>query len=507
MKQPASTAALTNARQSKPSALDRRALYGLAGEIIEFLEPSTEADPAAMLITLLTAFGNIVGRGPHLMLGPGNRHGTNLFSVIVGDSARARKGTALRAIMELLRPADLGWYEGCIQKGASTGEGIISRVRDAAAPGSGSGERREKADLGIADKRMLLVEEEFGAVLRRAETPSNTLSHVLREAWQTDSLSTATKINPLHATNPHISVIGHITRDELQKRLSQCELTNGFANRFIWFHAERSKRLAFPESLDPIRVVQLAGRLREAADFGANVGEVKLSEGAEVFWRNAYDGWLEDDEPGPSGKLMVRSSGHVLRTALIYALLDQQAVISFEHLLAAFAIWSRAQQTIRYLWGGSTGDALADRILAALQAAQGGLSRTDISKLFGNNKPKTVIDRALRDTMRDGLGFCRWNWIDKWRQKSGDLVRDRPRARSVTTVHSSALIRFFRLFRSSCQKCVVRSRRYRFLDRDRKCPCSALREPSTRRSSRCRSDATSNERDETNERRCLTTVS
>ena len=44
--------------------LRTEAFCGLAGKIVETIAPCTEADPVALLIQILVAFGNAVGRGP-----------------------------------------------------------------------------------------------------------------------------------------------------------------------------------------------------------------------------------------------------------------------------------------------------------------------------------------------------------------------------------------------------------------------------------------------------------
>lgn len=40
-------------------------------------------------------------------------------------------------------------------------------------------------DEGEADKRLLVIEPEFATVLRRMQGETNSLSAVLREAWET----------------------------------------------------------------------------------------------------------------------------------------------------------------------------------------------------------------------------------------------------------------------------------------------------------------------------------
>jgi hypothetical protein len=41
------------------------AFYGLAGRIVRAIEPASEADPAALLVQTLVAFGNVIGRGAY----------------------------------------------------------------------------------------------------------------------------------------------------------------------------------------------------------------------------------------------------------------------------------------------------------------------------------------------------------------------------------------------------------------------------------------------------------
>jgi hypothetical protein len=45
--------------------MDPAAWHGLAGEIASIMAPQTEADPVALLLQILTYFGNGVGRGPY----------------------------------------------------------------------------------------------------------------------------------------------------------------------------------------------------------------------------------------------------------------------------------------------------------------------------------------------------------------------------------------------------------------------------------------------------------
>jgi hypothetical protein len=66
-------------------------LYGLAGELTVAIIPYTEADPVAILLNILTAFGNVVGSGPHFRV-EFTKHYLRVFVVLVGASAKGRKG-------------------------------------------------------------------------------------------------------------------------------------------------------------------------------------------------------------------------------------------------------------------------------------------------------------------------------------------------------------------------------------------------------------------------------
>ena len=81
-----------NEQKTAWSEMDKAAYYGLAGDFVKALEPHTEADPVGLLIQFLVAFGSIVGAKPYYLV-ENDKHRANLYAVLVGDSARGRKGT------------------------------------------------------------------------------------------------------------------------------------------------------------------------------------------------------------------------------------------------------------------------------------------------------------------------------------------------------------------------------------------------------------------------------
>ena len=198
--------------------LSEKALYGLAGEIVRAIEPHTEADNAALLIQLLAGFGCLINKTAYFRA-EADFHYTKINAVLVGTSSKGRKGTSFGQIRRLLCQADES-FQNCIQDGLSTGEGLIFHLRDAQTkktPIRDKGRiidyQDEIVDEGAKEKRAFVVEPEFARVLRAMAREGNTLSSVIRQAWDSDRLRVITK-NAVKASETQISVVGHITNDE-----------------------------------------------------------------------------------------------------------------------------------------------------------------------------------------------------------------------------------------------------------------------------------------------------
>ena len=377
----------------------------LAGDIVDQIEPHTEADKVALLVHILTAFGNAIGRNPH-SIADGSRHSTNLFCVCVGESSKSRKGTALAHIKRIFKRADEEWVAECMTSGLNSGEGLIYAVRDPVTKrvkqkdGSYS---TEIVDQGISDKRRMFVESELSSTLRVMRRDGNTLSAVIRSAWDDGDLRTAVKNSPNAATDAHVSIIGHVTRDEVRRELNAIDQANGFANRFLWLAVRRSKCLPEGGHIDTENLNDLITRLHEAIEFAGNAGEVMRNEGARKLWRICYPA-LSEGKPGLLGAITARAEAQVLRLSVIYALLDCSTTISVDHHRAALALWNYCDRSAKWIFSTATGDSRADRILFALQVAgKVGLTKTEISEgVFNRNVSSDAVSDALRILHRSG---------------------------------------------------------------------------------------------------------
>ncbi len=375
--------------------LDDEALHGLPGDVVRVIGPHTESDHVALLVSYLVGFGNAAGAGPHVMV-EAARHPARLFAVVCGATSKARKGTSWRNVRRLLVAADPRW-ESQVRNGLSSGEGVIVAVQNPEYDDQG-----RVVVPGASDKRLLVVEEEFAQVLTRAGREGNTLSPIIRSAFDDGVLRTMT-IQPRVATDTHISVIAHITIEELRKRLVETDVLNGFANRFLFVAARRSKKLALGGRVDDEAFAGLVRQTRDVLVAARQFSTVRFALDAEARWWQLYEEMGNDTPGGLFGAAVARAEALVLRLAVAYALTDGSRTIELAHLGAAWALWRYCRASAQLVFtGGETGDEIADKLLAAIRASgPAGLGRKDQSDVFGGHVSAKRLD-ACRDLLVGG---------------------------------------------------------------------------------------------------------
>lgn len=392
-----------------PDPMPEEAFHGIAGEIVRAIEPNSEADPVATLLHVLVTFGNMVGHQPHFYVG-GTKHFANLMVVNVGATA-SRKGTAKDDTFFVMRPTDPNYFDAHVKSGMSSGEGFIWAVRDPIVEmqpikekGRVVGYEEVVTDHGVEDKRLLLIEPEFGSTLRVMGRDHNTLSAQIRQAWDSGSLRVLTKNSPAKATDAHISILGHITPEELHKYLGETERANGFGNRILWAAVKRSKFLPDGGNLRLLDLSGVQDRLKAAVEFARSTGEVTRSAAARELWHKVYM-HLVGDRKGLFGAVTSRAEAQTMRLAMIYALLDCSPVIEVHHLKAALAVWGYCEQSAQLIFGDKVGDRTADEILVALRGTSEGMTLTELHHRFSKNKSAEEIGRALAALRQRGLVY------------------------------------------------------------------------------------------------------
>ena len=399
--------------------LGEKAYHGLAGRIVRTIEPESEADPAALLIQLLVAVGNMIDRGVGFTVGA-TEHYTVLNAMIVGPTSAGAKGTALGEVQRVCQIADPIWAENCIAPGSmSSGEGVLMVVRDPIVTRRKPKNDKERAEVdddgfieevtdpGTKEKRCLCIETELGGVLEKMKREGNSLSSTFRQFYDCSRIvGTLVKKDRLKATEPHVSVIGHITPSELAGRLADGETHNGWANRWLYALVQASKELPFGGNVPLDQLDALGRELRDAVAAAPKRGSAAmlgLDEAARGLWECEYRR-LRDGHPGRWGVVRNRARPNVLRLAVIYAVLDQTNELRVEHLEAALAVWDYCDQSARVLFGDSTGSRVGDEIMLLLrEAGAAGIARGRLVAHFKGHLYGADLDKELNRLEQDGL--------------------------------------------------------------------------------------------------------
>jgi len=385
-------------------------LYGLIGDIARAGSDNTEANAYAVAAAALAYLGVAVGRGPYMPIGDDWNH-ARLFFVHVGRSSRGRKGTAKKLVISRIAKAVKELSEHLAPQihtgGLSTREGLALMIHD--------GWMQGKEEVPpIDDKRLLAVESEFANVLHQTRREGNTLTTALRDAWDGICIKPAIKTNRVWASNPHIGILADITPIELRGLMASRELSNGFANRFIFFWAEGDKVNPFPK---PTPKDAIDGFARQIADVLLFAGadrhvdrdahRMSFSSEAASLYAKLYRGELRDRSAGEHiTGLLDRRAPMLMRLAMIFALTDRTLTIDVQHINAGMA-WIRYwTESVKFVFQSALDEVATEQInetaaeLMAFLKMQGKASRTELVKVcFKGHVSKGQLDRAIDELL------------------------------------------------------------------------------------------------------------
>jgi hypothetical protein len=320
-------------RHPMPGPIDQKAFYGLPRGFVYKMAEHCECNLETLLFHFLIYSGNAFGRCAYVYAG-GSCLFPNESVVCVGPTALGRKGSAKSVNDSLFHHVIPEWAENCIITDLQSGEGIVSHIRDEIL-GFQKGRRKPNQppvqivlDPGVDDKRLLDVEEEFSETLKMGQRKGSSLTEMHRKCWDSPrQIRTTNKNSPLKASNPHVSLLGHSTPEELLKTIQSTDLSNGFANRILWCASLRRVVMPDPPFLDWRTVPHLTNELKDALkQYPANTDDpVRFyrTDRAQARWETLYQQLTDQKGLSVIDGILVRDTSHLNKVALIYALLDK----------------------------------------------------------------------------------------------------------------------------------------------------------------------------------------
>jgi Protein of unknown function (DUF3987) len=392
------------APEPEPVNLDAPAFYRELGEMVRNLDPLTEADPYGILAATLVMLGNWIGRRYHLRVGA-DRHYAAQQLILTGQSALSRKGTACSIAKAAMQVFDEEWHRDNIFYSLNSGQGIahtVNKLNEAAMQTNANG-----------DKRALFIAEEFADVLRKSQQKDNTILQVLRLAWDGATLENTSITHRIRVHGATVSMIGMITEAELRQLLDPAELATGSYNRMGFLVVTRSKVLpGFPPEITPDHFAPMR-QIRKQIDSlprqyqiapDCISAPITLSPAAAAQAIDLKERW-ETEGKNLIEQASSRAFMHVLRYALIYAVIDGHKNIGPAHLEAAEHLVEKMADGVRRQATAELSDKIAERILTHMREDPTEmLSRTGISVgVFNRNVPARDLENAISTLMNLGL--------------------------------------------------------------------------------------------------------
>lgn len=306
----------------------------------EIYSPTSEAADEFLFAGLLTVTGAMLGR--RVWIWQASNIYPNIYSVIIGKSAKARKTTAANYSEQLLKKVD---KHVIFSSGISTTQGLIGLLQlpseseikeyqEAQAEADNELEEPSMNDkiarymaLEFQDRleyegfRLLYYEREFSRLLKKTKKDySSDFVETLQEAYDMkDELDNHSFTNPISAEKPCISVISTTTFGKLQRHLENEEIEGGFANRFMYFIGDRKPPKPRPPKPDKALLTELMSELNEIRQKW-NHTEFTMTKEAEKIWDEFYcKDYETESATAIIDHISSRFTTHAIKLALIFA--------------------------------------------------------------------------------------------------------------------------------------------------------------------------------------------
>jgi hypothetical protein len=226
----------------------------------------------------------------------------NLYLLIVGDSATARKSTALGLADDVL--------------------GEVAPERKGHSPGSYEGLLRSMEE---GKPSQIIMESEFSRFLRQAQGQGhlNALKLGFLDLYDCKPISKITAHRDVAVTAPRLSLVGAIAPTLLEQYLERADLTGGFWSRFLILEGVRDRFAPWttPDEQQRSVAVRSLARRKKYMPGSCAVHTPEVKAGIDA-WATNLDQTIRDHEllEDEQRSLFGRASGLLHRMALLYAM-------------------------------------------------------------------------------------------------------------------------------------------------------------------------------------------
>lgn len=366
-----------------PEGLTEKSLWGVLGDFVRIVLPTTEASAETLLFSLLPLVGSYLGKASFVRFGADLHYPTFLTLNVVNTSDG--KGQAERASKHGMRLVDAPWVKLNVYGHQASGESLTRSC--------------SKGPSDSLTKSVAIVSSEMAAIFAAQGRENSTLGMMLRKAYDLDLLDNprSEKKNSPVADDYTIGFAGFITPAELTEVLPKTDWANGAVNRFLWNVSGKSKTL------------KRSGRTPDLTEWAERYKRVRAVSGGELVYspqgQDLWDEWVDSRKDTGNAKFInacAREKANAFRLALLYAILDERVLSGWKpvlepcHVQAAIEIVEHSRRSIAWFLFGPQGlgnanldsgvqklrRALSDKVTSGEQPT---LTHTEVRDLLGHH--------------------------------------------------------------------------------------------------------------------------
>lgn len=369
------------------------AFVGWIGEYHDLVAPTTEAPSAYHLGVGLALAGSIIGRRICTEYNSDPLY-TNLFLVLVGESNKSKKDTAIKRATRLLT-SQINTKTSVLNHGVH----VVTDV------GSSTALLQDLQDF----QNLLLYFTELSRVIGNARRKgTETILPTLMEAFDTPTvMHNRSMASPIEAKFPYVSMMAATQPAILADLMTGSDMMSGFANRLFFVCGSPTSPMAIAPSLDREALTALLMRLWQVRQSYEEGAALSMSRDAQELWKDWYDReWYLEEESVEMESLKQRHHVMIQKIALLYSICDGLREITLEHLQRAIQIrdwmwWNL--QPLAQAWGRSIDGQIEELITVTLKR-HGAMKRRDLQIKCSRRKWSSVEFARVFDAMvRNGM--------------------------------------------------------------------------------------------------------
>jgi hypothetical protein len=363
---------------------------GIFADWRETVSSSTEASLESLWGAFLSACGLVIGRrawrSTPRPLYP------NFYILLLGQTGDSRKSTCLWLATEFLQHVgeDFRLLEGLVST-----EGLIEAL------------------AGREETKALIYADEFRAVLAvaRRKGTQDILPRLNSLYYCPQKSSVDRAKNPTVATRPFISLMTATPQDYVEDLLCDLDITGGFLNRFLIITGDEQAPRPIVKGPSADQWDDLAMKVQIATDKAS--GHIEFSSHALARWKEFYVDWRNSRRKLERRKaqLTARVFEHVLKIAMVYAVLNGENAISLSTLNIAIdlGLWIEANTIRLFTTVGTDKFGKCEQAILALlkKAPHWRMWRRDLQQEIGGRRFNAeLFNRALRALEMNDWIFC-----------------------------------------------------------------------------------------------------